>query len=86
MIIETALTVTAALTLLCSYRVIKGPSVADRAVALDTIGTNIVALALIYSVVTHQKYFVNVSLMLAITGFIATVASSMYLKEGDIIR
>lgn len=86
MIEQLVLIVTASLTLLCSYRVIKGPTVADRAVALDTIGTNTVALALIYAVLTEQKYFINVSLMLAITGFIASVSVSMYLKKGDIIK
>jgi len=35
---------------------------------------------------TQRPVFINVSLMLAITGFIATVATSLYLREGDLIK
>lgn len=86
MIVETALTLSAILTLISSYRVIKGPKTADRAVALDIISTNVVALGMLYAIHTQKQYFINVSLMLAITGFIATVATSMYVKEGEIIK
>lgn len=86
MIFEFGLTASAVFTFLCSYRVIKGPSTADRVVALDAIGTNVVALGLLYAMYTERQLFVNVSLMLAITGFIATVVSAMYVREGDIIR
>lgn len=86
MIVETALTISALLVLLASYRVVKGPKTADRVVALDTIGTNVVALGVLYAIHTGKQYFINVTLLLAITGFIATVVSSMYVKEGDIIK
>jgi len=55
-------------------------------VALDAISTNIVALAVIYAMYTSRAVFINVSLMLAITGFVATVATATYLREGDIIK
>lgn len=84
--IEVAVTISAFLTLLCSYRVIQGPKIADRVVALDTIGTNIVSLGVLYAISTSNGFFINVSLLLAITGFIATVATSMYVREGDIIK
>lgn len=84
--IETAITVTAFLTLLCSYRVVKGPSIADRVVAIDAINTNVVALGILYAMSTENHYFVNISLMLAITGFIATAAASRYIKKGEIIE
>lgn len=84
--IETAITITALLTLICSYRVVKGPSVADRAVAIDAINTNVVALAMLYAMYTENHFFVNISLMLAITGFISTAASSRYIKKGEIIK
>lgn len=86
MIIKTALTISALLALISSYRVIKGPETEDRVVALDAIGTNVVALGMLYAIYTEKTFFVNVSILLAITGFMATVVSSMYVKEGDIIR
>lgn len=86
MIVEAAIVVSAFLTLLCSYRVIRGPKTADRVVALDTIGTNVVSLGVLYAISTGRQFFINVSLLLAITGFIATVSVSMYVREGDIIK
>jgi len=86
MIVKLGLTVSAFLTLLCSYRAIKGPSTSDRVVALDAISTNVVALAVLYAIYTERAVFINVSLMLAITGFTATVASAIYLREGELIK
>lgn len=86
MMIKAALTISALLILVSSYRVIKGPKTEDRVVALDAIGTNVVALGMLYAIYTDKIFFVNVSILLAITGFMATVVSSMYVKEGDIIR
>lgn len=55
-------------------------------VALDAISTNIISLGILYAIYTQKPVFINVSLMLAITGFIATVATSLYLREGELIK
>ncbi|AFK18781.1 pH regulation protein F [Haloferax mediterranei ATCC 33500] len=80
------LVLAAGLTLLVSYRVIRGPTVPDRVVALDTIGTNVVAIAALYAIWSNQGYFVGVSLVLAIIGFISTITVARYVTEGDIIE
>ena len=79
------LVVASLLTLLCSYRVIKGPTVPDRVVALDTIGTNVVAIAVLFALQTGRGLFVTVGLVLAIIGFVSTVTVAKYVVEGDII-
>ncbi|ELZ91512.1 pH adaptation potassium efflux system protein F (sodium-potassium/hydrogen antiporter subunit F) [Haloferax mucosum ATCC BAA-1512] len=80
------LVLAAGLTLLVSYRVIRGPTVPDRVVALDTIGTNVVAIAALYAMFSGQGFFVGVSLVLAIIGFISTITVARYVTEGDIIE
>jgi multicomponent Na+:H+ antiporter subunit F len=80
------LVLTAGLTLLVGYRVIKGPTTPDRVVALDTIGTNVVAIALLYAMLSRQGFFVTTSLVLAIIGFISTITVARYVTEGDIIE
>jgi multisubunit Na+/H+ antiporter MnhF subunit len=80
-----ALVLAAALTLLASYRVIRGPTTPDRVVALDTIATNVVAIAVLYALQTHESLFVTVGLVLAVIGFISTVTVAKYVIEGDII-
>jgi multisubunit Na+/H+ antiporter MnhF subunit len=86
LVAEAALVLAAALTLLVGYRVVVGPTTPDRVVALDTIGTNVVAVAVLYAVVSGQGVFLTVSLVLAIIGFISTVTVARYVTEGDIIE
>jgi multicomponent Na+:H+ antiporter subunit F len=85
-VVNAALILAAALTLFAGYRVIVGPTVPDRVVALDTIATNVVAIAALFALATGEGLFVTVSLVLAIIGFISTIAVSQYLTEGDIIE
>ena len=73
-------------TLLAGYRVISGPTVPDRVVGLDTIGTNVVAIAALFALQTGEGLFVTVSLVLAIIGFISTIAVARFVTEGDIIE
>jgi multicomponent Na+:H+ antiporter subunit F len=81
-----ALVLAAGVTLLAGYRVISGPTVPDRVVALDTIGTNVVAIAALFAIQTGAGFFVTVSLVLAIIGFISTIAVARFVTEGDIIE
>jgi multicomponent Na+:H+ antiporter subunit F len=73
-------------TLLAGYRVIRGPTIPDRVVGLDTIGTNVVAIAALFALQTGEGLFVTVSLVLAIIGFTSTVAVARFITEGDIIE
>jgi multicomponent Na+:H+ antiporter subunit F len=83
--IQGGLLVASFVTLLCAYRVIRGPTVPDRVVALDTIATNVVAIAVLFAIATDQGFFIDVSIVLAIIGFISTIAMARYVTEGDII-
>jgi multicomponent Na+:H+ antiporter subunit F len=73
-------------TLLAGYRVIRGPTVPDRVVGLDTIGTNVVAIAALFALQTGEGLFVTVSLVLAIIGFTSTIAVARFFTEGAIIE
>jgi len=84
--VHAALVVAALLTLACSYRVIQGPTVPDRVVALDTIGTNVVAIGVLFALATGRGLFVLIGLVLAIVGFVSTVTVAKYVIEGDIIQ
>ncbi|MDY6818674.1 MAG: monovalent cation/H+ antiporter complex subunit F [Halobacteriales archaeon] len=83
--IQLGLILSSGVTLLAGYRVIRGPTTPDRVVGLDTIGTNVVAIAVLFALQTGFGPFVTVSLVLAIIGFISTLTVANYLTEGDII-
>jgi len=73
-------------TLLAGYRVIRGPTTPDRVVALDTIGTTVVAIAVLFAIESGSGFFIDVALVLAIIGFISTITVARYVTEGDIIE
>ncbi|MFC6725722.1 monovalent cation/H+ antiporter complex subunit F [Halobium palmae] len=86
LVVYGALAFVAGVTLLVGYRVIRGPTTPDRVVALDTIGTNVVAIAVLFAVLSAQGFFLHVGLVLAIIGFISTITVARYITEGDIIE
>ena len=84
-VVHAAIVLVSGLCVLCSYRVISGPTNPDRVVALDAIATNVVAIAVLFAIVTDRGLFITVSLVLAIIGFIATVAVAKFVTEGEVI-
>ncbi|WP_445476107.1 cation:proton antiporter [Methanococcoides methylutens] len=68
----------------CIYRVIKGPTIPDRVIAVDAMTTVIVAILGIYSYVQGSVFFMDVALVLAIISFVGTVTISRYLDEGAV--
>ena len=84
--VQAGLVIASGVTLLAGYRVIRGPTTPDRVVALDTISTNVVAIAVLFSLQSGRGFFVDVSIVLAIIGFISTVVVARYVTEGDIIE
>lgn len=83
--VDVGLIIVAGLCLLCGYRVVRGPTIPDRVVALDAIATNVVAIAALFAITTDRGLFVTASLVLAIIGFISTITVAKYITQGDII-
>ncbi|ASK63118.1 Na(+)/H(+) antiporter subunit F [Virgibacillus phasianinus] len=67
------------------YRIIVGPSNADRAVALDTIGMGLMGLAALLAIVLASTNFNDVILLIGILLFIGTLAIAKFLEKGVII-
>jgi multicomponent Na+:H+ antiporter subunit F len=68
------------------YRVIKGPSVPDRVIALDAMGINLIAIVAIVSILLDTNSFLEVILLIGILAFIGTVAFAKFLEKGVIIE
>lgn len=83
--IRTALVLVSFLCVLCAYRVVAGPTIPDRVVGIDAITTNVVAIAVLFALLTGRGLFVTVGLVLAIIAFIATVTVARFVIEGEII-
>jgi len=66
--------------ILALLRIIKGPDVADRVVVLDLIAGMLLAYTLFHAIVQADVNFMNVSLAIAVIGFLGTVAIARYLE------
>ena len=84
MIVKIAILCIAVAILALLYRVIKGPSIPDRIVALDAIGVNLVAVVALASIFMKTNAFLEIILLIGILSFIGTVAFSKYLEKGVI--
>ncbi len=85
-VLTIALVLTSVLTLACSYRVIRGPTTPDRVVALETVATNVVAIAVLVALQADRGFYVLIALELAIVGFVSTIAVAKFVIGGDVIR
>jgi multicomponent K+:H+ antiporter subunit F len=72
-----------ALTLL---RVLRGPDVTDRILALDTLYVNSAALLVLYGLQLGTGRYYEAALLIAMLGFITTVVLSKFLTRGDVIE
>lgn len=77
--------VSAALLFSC-WRLFKGPSHPDRILALDTLYVNTVALLVLLGIYLKSNLYFEAALLIAMIGFIGTVALSKFLTRGDIIE
>lgn len=70
------------LSILLSFvRLIRGPSLADRVVALDMMTVSIVAFAALFAIRTDDPVFLDIALVLALIGFLTTVALARFAER-----
>lgn len=71
---------------LCLYRLIGGPTVPDKIVAAQVIGTNTMAVLVLIAAIYDQPMFVDISLTYAMLSFLAVLAVARYLGGERVIR
>lgn len=76
------LAVLGASALLTLYRLVRGPSLADRAVSLDLMALQLVGAMAAWSILTRQPVLLDVALILAIISSVGTIAIAHYLVTG----
>jgi multicomponent K+:H+ antiporter subunit F len=72
--------------LLNLWRLLRGPALGDRIVALDTMVINAIALIVLIGMIGgHDTYF-EAALLLAMVGFVSTIAYCKFILRGDIVE
>ncbi|AOF96106.1 K+/H+ antiporter subunit F [Sphingobium sp. SA2] len=88
--IETALSIAmgcvALAMLLNLYRLLRGPTAPDRILALDTMVINAIALIILFGILEESGTYFEAALLLAMVGFVGTVAYTKFLLRGDIVE
>ena len=72
--------------LLNVYRLIKGPDEPDRVLAIDTLYINAIALIILLGITLGTRMYLESALLIAVMGFVSTVAMAKYLKRGSVIE
>lgn len=72
--------------LLCLLRLLRGPDMPDRVLALDTLYINAIALLILFGLLLRSNLYFEVALLIAVMGFVGTVAVAKYLLRGNIIE
>ncbi|MBL8907079.1 MAG: K+/H+ antiporter subunit F [Rhizobiales bacterium] len=68
------------------YRLARGPSRADRILALDTLAINSIALVMLRGIATESAVYFDAALVIAMMGFVGTAALCKFILSGDVIE
>ena len=66
--------------LMAALRLVRGPTLPDRVVALDLIGVLIVGIAVTSAAMTGRQYFLDVAIVIALISFVGTVGYARYVE------
>jgi multicomponent K+:H+ antiporter subunit F len=68
------------------WRLVRGPGMPDRILSLDTLGINTIALVMLLGILLGNAVFYEAALIIAMMGFVGTVALCKFILSGDIIE
>jgi multicomponent Na+:H+ antiporter subunit F len=69
--------------LLAGFRLVRGPSLPDRVVALDLLTTQGLGLLTVYAIATGRTAYLDVGIVLTLVTFLATTAFAYYIEKGS---
>lgn len=72
--------------LLSLWRLLRGPSVPDRILALDTLYVNTIAALMLFGMYLRSAVYFEAALTIAMLGFVGTVMLSKYVLRRDIVE
>ncbi len=72
--------------LLCLYRVLVGPDMPTRILALDTLTINAIGLVVLAGIYWGTELYFEVALLFAMVGFLTTVAYCKYILRGNVME
>ena len=84
LVVQIALVIMIVLLMPCAYRVLVGPSPADRLQAVETLTTLLIGIVILLALLQASPFVLDVGIALAAFSFIGTLAIARYLAEGRV--
>lgn len=72
-------------TALTAWRLVRGPDAPDRVLAIDTLYINAVALVVLLGIAYDTQTLFEAALLVALIGFVSTVALARYVHRGNVV-
>ncbi len=70
-------------SVLCLFRIIKGPTAPDRIVAIDMFGILVIGFCAVLSISTGRNWYIDIGIAWALQSFISTLALAKYMEGRD---
>ncbi|MBU1038317.1 MAG: cation:proton antiporter [Candidatus Omnitrophica bacterium] len=70
-------------SVLCLYRVLRGPTAADRIVTIDILGILIVGFCAVIGIPTGRTWYIDIGIAWTLQSFISTLALAKFLEGKD---
>lgn len=71
---------------LCLYRAVLGPTVADRVVAINVIGTMTMVILVFFAYIFNHPMYIDVAFVYALISFLSTITIAKYLERGSLLE
>lgn len=68
------------------FRMLRGPSVVDRVLALDTLFVLTTALLVAFGIWLDSSTYFEAAMIIALLGFVGTVSLARYIERGDVVE
>jgi multicomponent Na+:H+ antiporter subunit F len=69
---------------LCLYRAARGPTVPDRILAINIVGTKTLVVLVLIAYIFKQSMYLDIALVYGLLNFIVTIAAARYMETGKI--
>jgi multicomponent Na+:H+ antiporter subunit F len=80
---QITLTILGAALLIALVRLVKGPTLPDRIVAMDLLGMIVVGLIVVLAGASGVRATLDAAIVIALVGFLGTIAYATYVERGD---
>lgn len=75
------------IAMICAaYRILRGPRAQDRVLGLDTLYVNAMLMLLVFGIKSGSTLYFEMALVVALLGFVGTVALAKFLLRGEVIE